>query len=115
VRIAPDTLLNDYFAHARRTGKISFGLIANLAQPGGNVTGLCVDASAEMSAKNLSLLTEIVPGLSRVGVFRQVGYQEPQADVAARRLNVELYVTDVRTIDELESDPAPVSRTSECW
>jgi putative ABC transport system substrate-binding protein len=93
---------------------VGFGLIANLARPGGNVTGLCVDASADMSGKNLGLLTEIVPGLSRVGVLRQVGvgYQNAPLEAAAQRLNVELYVVDVRThtIDELESAFAAMAR-----
>ena len=82
---------------------VGFGIVADLARPGANVTGLTVDASAEMFAKNLSLLTEIVPGLSRVGVLRQVGYDDPQHAAAAQRLNVELYPVDVRTTDELES------------
>jgi putative ABC transport system substrate-binding protein len=89
---------------------VGVGLVASLARPGGNVTGLCVDASAEMSGKSLALLTEIVPGLSRVGVLQQVGYQDRQLQGAARRLNVELYVVDVRTIDELESAFAAMLR-----
>lgn len=80
---------------------VRFGLVANLARPGGNMTGLCVDASAETSGKNLSLLAEIVPGLSRVGLLRQVGYDEPQLDAAAQRLGLELHVVDVSAVDEL--------------
>ena len=82
---------------------VGTGLVANLARPGGNVTGLCVDASAEQSGKNLGLLAEIVPGLSRVGILRQSGYQGADLEAAAQRLNMELYVVDVSTIDELES------------
>ena len=61
-------------------------------------------------AKLLGLLTEIVPGLSRVGVLRQVGYPEPPLEAAAQRLNVEVYVVDVGTIDELESAFAAMRR-----
>jgi len=82
---------------------VGSGLVANLARPGGNVTGLCTDAGDEMSGKNLGLLAEIVPGLSRVGVLRQAGYQGADLEAAARRLNMELHVADVNTIDELES------------
>ena len=89
---------------------VGFGLVADLARPGANVTGLTVDASAEQFAKNLSLLTEIVPGLSRIGVLRQVGYDDPQHAAAARRLNVELYPVDVRTIDELDGAFAAMVR-----
>ena len=81
---------------------VRFGIVANLARPGGNITGLCIDASAESSAKNLSLLTEIVPGLARVGVLQQISYQDPLLAAAAQTLSVELYIVDVRTFDELE-------------
>jgi putative ABC transport system substrate-binding protein len=89
---------------------VGFGLVADLARPGANVTGLTVDAGAEMSGKLLGLLTEIVPGLSRVGVLRQFGFDSPQQAVAAQRLNVELYPVDVRTIDELEGAFAAMVR-----
>ncbi|HKE40661.1 MAG TPA: ABC transporter substrate-binding protein [Casimicrobiaceae bacterium] len=82
---------------------VGTGLITNLARPGGNVTGLCVDGSSEMSGKNLGLLAEIIPGLSRVGVLRQAGYQGADLEAAAQKLNVELYVLDVGAIDELEN------------
>ena len=82
---------------------VGAGLVPNLARPGGNVTGLCVDASAEMSGKKLELLAEIVPGLTRVGLLRQAGYRDPQLEAAAQKMNVELHVVDVRTNDELES------------
>src|SRR5215813_14584627 len=82
---------------------VGSGLVANLARPGGNVTGLCTDAGDEMSGKNLGLLAEIVPGLSRVGVLRNAGYRGADLEAAARRLNMELHVVDVNTIDALES------------
>jgi putative ABC transport system substrate-binding protein len=81
---------------------VGFGLVRDLARPGGNLTGLCVDASDEMSGKMLALLTEIVPGLSRVGVLRQAGYRDVFLESAAKRLNIDLHAVDVRTIDELE-------------
>lgn len=89
---------------------VGIGLVASLSRPGGNVTGLCVDASAEMSGKMLGLLTEAVPGLSRVGVLRQVGYDEPSLEAAAARLKVELHPVDVRTSDAMESAFARLTR-----
>jgi putative ABC transport system substrate-binding protein len=56
-----------------------------------------------MFGKNLGLLAEIVPGLSRVGVLRQAGYQGADLEAAAQRLKMELYVVDVGAIDELEN------------
>ena len=42
------------------------GLVASLARPGGNVTGLSVDVGPELEGKRLELLREAIPGLSRV-------------------------------------------------
>jgi putative tryptophan/tyrosine transport system substrate-binding protein len=47
---------------------VETGLVASLARPGGNVTGLAVNA-AELAAKRVQLLSDAVPGLSRVAVL----------------------------------------------
>jgi putative tryptophan/tyrosine transport system substrate-binding protein len=47
---------------------VESGLIASLARPGGNITGM-TSISAQLSGKRLELLQEVVPGLSRVAVF----------------------------------------------
>src|SRR5687767_9197110 len=47
---------------------VETGLIASLARPGGNITGM-TSISAQISAKRLQLLKETVPSLSRVAVF----------------------------------------------
>jgi putative ABC transport system substrate-binding protein len=46
---------------------VGSGLVANLSQPGGNVTGLSI-MLAELSDKRLQLLKEAIPKLARVGV-----------------------------------------------
>src|SRR5262249_49922316 len=48
---------------------VTSGLVASLAHPGGNMTGVTFDAAAETSAKRLQLLTEAMPRISRVGVL----------------------------------------------
>src|SRR5262245_49009617 len=48
------------------------GLVASLAQPGGNVTGLS-NLAAELTSKRLEILKDAVPKLTRVGVVRQAG------------------------------------------
>jgi putative ABC transport system substrate-binding protein len=45
------------------------GLVASLARPGGNVTGVAENASLELMAKNLQLLKEAMPRVSRVAVL----------------------------------------------
>src|SRR5574337_5181 len=47
---------------------VLLGLVASLARPGGNVTGLSL-AGPEVAAKYLSLLKDLLPGLRRIGVL----------------------------------------------
>jgi putative ABC transport system substrate-binding protein len=51
---------------------VGAGLIANLARPGGNITGL-TSVSAELGGKRLALLKGVVPNASRVAVFYNPG------------------------------------------
>jgi putative ABC transport system substrate-binding protein len=48
---------------------VSTGLVASLARPGANVTGLAVDAGGEILGKRFELLKETLPNLSRVGIL----------------------------------------------
>ena len=49
------------------------GLVASLARPGGNVTGLSAQQS-DLAGKRLELLREVVPGLRRLAIMANVGY-----------------------------------------
>jgi putative tryptophan/tyrosine transport system substrate-binding protein len=48
---------------------VGFGLVASLAHPGGNITGISIDAGPEIQTKFLELLKEASPRVSRVGVL----------------------------------------------
>jgi putative ABC transport system substrate-binding protein len=83
---------------------VGMGVVASLARPGGNVTGLTT-LLPEMSAKQLALLAEIVPGVSRVAIFGDS--VEPSNDQsareaidAARRLGVQVIYLDTPTIGD---------------
>jgi putative tryptophan/tyrosine transport system substrate-binding protein len=52
---------------------VVLGLVASLARPGGTLTGIS-QASPEVTAKYLSLLKELLPGLQRIGVLWEVGH-----------------------------------------
>jgi putative tryptophan/tyrosine transport system substrate-binding protein len=93
---------------------ITDGLVTSVAQPGGNVTGLS-NLSPELVGKRLELLTQVVPGVSRVAVLWQPGGQGERtdkdmlkaADVSARALGVRPQVVEVRgptDIDRAFSD-----------
>jgi|KBSSwiStaDraftv2_1062776.scaffolds.fasta_scaffold600281_1 putative ABC transport system substrate-binding protein len=69
---------------------VAAGYAASLARPAGNVTGVFLD-QAGVSAKQLQLLTELLPGLSRVAVLWDALLATPQHEAvkdAARRLGV---------------------------
>jgi len=83
------------------------GLIASLARPGGNVTGLSLMAP-ELAGKRLELLREILPGLSRVAVlwnaanpYSAIVFKETER--AAQPLKIEVQSLEVRSPDDLDS------------
>jgi putative tryptophan/tyrosine transport system substrate-binding protein len=81
---------------------IAKGYVSSLARPGGNITGIFLDIPG-LSAKQVELLKEIVPRLSRVAIFGVPGLNEPQfaaTEAAARALNVEAEIMKVRVVDD---------------
>jgi putative ABC transport system substrate-binding protein len=92
---------------------VGAGLIASLARPGGNITGLSAVPGTAMRGKRLELLKEIIPRLSRVAVLREVGSGSAELyadlDMAARKLGVALDVVEVRSLDEFENAFATIA------
>jgi len=86
---------------------VALGLVASLARPGGNVTGLST-LSLEYAGKMLELLGRVVPNASRVAVLGDPvnpshAIYWRQLDASARMLRLTLMPADVRRSEELES------------
>jgi putative ABC transport system substrate-binding protein len=85
---------------------VGSGLVASLPRPGGNITGL-TDISPELTGKQLELLKEAVPGVSRVAFLYHASsnaarhVQEAQA--AAHKLAIQLQPVEVREAQALPS------------
>jgi putative ABC transport system substrate-binding protein len=85
---------------------VGTGLVASLARPGGNVTGLST-MSPELSGKRLELLREVVPGLSRVAFIwnpnvRGAMFDYNTTEGAARSLRLQLQSVEVPRAEDFD-------------
>jgi ABC-type uncharacterized transport system substrate-binding protein len=76
------------------------GLVASLARPGGNVTGLSL-TSPELASKRLELLHEVIPGLRRLAIIANADYppamrELDEVDTAAHPLGIETIALKIR-------------------
>jgi putative ABC transport system substrate-binding protein len=93
------------FVHA--VDPVRSGLVTNLARPGGNVTGV-TSLNADLGAKRLELMTDIVPGVRRVAVLVSPGDPESASmlaavESAARMRRVRLDLVEIRDPTRLGS------------
>jgi len=82
---------------------VANGYVKSLARPGGNVTGMFLDIP-ELCGKQLVLLREIVPRLSRIAIFGVPGLNALQfaaTETAARAVGVEAEILEVSVPDDL--------------
>ena len=81
---------------------VARGYVTNLAQPGGNITGVAITETT-LAAKRLELLKEAVPRATRIAILATAEeYQQPQrqeAEEAAASLGITLVVVEVRNAD----------------
>ena len=96
---------------------IGSGLVANLARPGGNITGITFMAP-ELGGKRLELLKQAVPGMTRVGVLSHprdpseatVKSVLEQTEAAARALGVQLLRLEAQGPNDFDRVFAAMSR-----
>jgi putative ABC transport system substrate-binding protein len=80
------------------------GVVASIARPGGNITGLFLDLS-ELSGKHLQILKEIIPRTSRVAVLGDPDINAPQLrelERVAQALSMQIRMVEVKNADGLD-------------
>jgi putative ABC transport system substrate-binding protein len=84
---------------------VGTGLVASLARPGGNVTGLSLLAT-DLAGKRIELLREVVPGLRRLAITGNVSnsvvvLEMGQARAAARTLGLDVVTSEIRRAEDI--------------
>ncbi len=95
---------------------VSTGLVASLARPGGNVTGLS-NLNADLVGKCLEYITQAIPGTKRVAVLSQPGafgeHTEEEmlkaAKVAAHALGIQLQFVEARSPNDIDKAFAEIT------
>jgi ABC-type uncharacterized transport system substrate-binding protein len=86
---------------------VGSGLVASLARPGGNVTGLS-NLGSNLAAKKLQLLREVFPNLSRLAVMANAGYsgsvtEMREIDAAVRTLGIAVVPLMIQRTEDISS------------
>jgi putative ABC transport system substrate-binding protein len=84
---------------------VGSGLVASLARPGGNVTGLSLQQT-DAGGKRLELLREVVPGLRRLAIMGNVGYsgsvlEMREVQETAHTLGLEVTRSEIRRAEDI--------------
>jgi putative tryptophan/tyrosine transport system substrate-binding protein len=86
---------------------VAVGLVASLARPGGNVTGMSFQVSQEIGVKRLQLLKDVLPNLSRVSLLWEVNQTtvnaHKQAQAAAGPMGITMNSVEVRSSADLDN------------
>ena len=90
---------------AAASDPVGTGLVASLARPGGNVTGLSIQTT-DLAGKRLELLREVVPGLRRLAIMANVGnpasvLEMGEAQATARTLGLEVTTSEIRRAEDI--------------
>jgi putative ABC transport system substrate-binding protein len=84
---------------------VGSGLVASLAKPGGNVTGLSIQAN-ELAGKRIELLREVLPQFRRLAILFNADNTQPvlemgEAQAEARRLGLEIIPLAIRRTEDI--------------
>jgi putative ABC transport system substrate-binding protein len=84
---------------------VGSGLVASLARPGGNVTGLSTQ-TADLAGKRIALLRDVLPGLRRLAIIGNTSYSGAmleigEAQAAARKLGLDVDVLEIRRAEDI--------------
>jgi putative ABC transport system substrate-binding protein len=84
---------------------VGTGLVASLARPGGNVTGLA-NQQADLAGKRLQLLHEAVPGLRQLAILGNIGnpaaaLEMGDVQAVARTLGIEVTTVEIRQAEDI--------------
>jgi len=84
---------------------VGTGLVATLARPGGNITGLSAEVT-DLGGKRLELLHDLIPGLRRVAVMARVDnsasvLEMHEVQAAARRIGLEVTTLEIRQAEDI--------------
>ncbi len=106
IRAAKNASATTPIVMAHVNDPIALGLVASLAHPGGNITGIS-NLSPELSGKRLELLKEVIPKLYRVAVLTYGGAAMQtsikETELAAQSLHLQVQLLKLKAPDEIES------------
>ena len=103
--VAKQTTSSIPIVFALATDPIGSGLVASLARPGGNATGLSVQ-NIDLIGKRIELLLELVPNLSRLAIVANITQSDParemrEVEAAARRLGFHVTTLELRRAEDI--------------
>jgi putative ABC transport system substrate-binding protein len=86
---------------------VGTGIVASLARPGGNITGLSTQ-TADLTGKKIELLRELLPGLRRLATIANIGYSGSVAEIgevqaAAGKLGLDVITLGIRRAEDIAS------------
>ena len=87
---------------------VGVGLVVSLSHPGGNVTGLSIQAT-DAAGKRLELLRDVLPKLGRLGILFDAGYaaavqEKGEVQAVARTLGLEVVPQEIRRAEDYDEE-----------